>query len=117
MRSGCCRCSFEKQPEGRSRRSAKGAGMARRARAERKSKGETLVSERARTGCNSHCRPTPSGVKSASHSGRFYGSSTGCADVVSRPASADAVLLMPPARQMEDSCLLYTSDAADEEDS
>jgi hypothetical protein len=46
MRSSCCRCSFEKQSEGRSRRSAKGAGVARRARAERKSKGETLVSER-----------------------------------------------------------------------
>jgi hypothetical protein len=46
MRSGCCRYSFEKQPEGRSRISAKGAGVARRARAERKSKGETLVSER-----------------------------------------------------------------------
>ena len=46
MRSNCCRCSFEKQPEGRSRRSAKGAGVARRARAERKSKGETLVFER-----------------------------------------------------------------------
>ena len=46
MRSGYCRCSFEKQPEERSRISAKGAGVARRARAERKSKGETLVSER-----------------------------------------------------------------------
>ena len=46
MRSSCCPCSFENQPKGRSRRSAKGAGVARRARAERKSEGETLVSER-----------------------------------------------------------------------
>src|ERR1019366_7955730 len=57
----------------------------------------------ARTRRNSHCGPPSSRVKSASHSGRFYGSSTGCADVGSRPASADAVLLMPPARQTEDS--------------
>jgi hypothetical protein len=32
--SGCCRYSFEKQPEGRSRISAKGAEVGRRVRAE-----------------------------------------------------------------------------------
>ncbi len=45
-RSGCCRCWFEKQPAGKSRRSVKGVEMGQCVRAERKSKGETLVSER-----------------------------------------------------------------------
>jgi hypothetical protein len=39
-------CWFEKQPERQSRKSAKVSGEVRRARAERKSKDETLVSER-----------------------------------------------------------------------
>ena len=45
-RSDACRCWFEKQPEGPSRRSVQGAGERRHARVERKSKGETLVSQR-----------------------------------------------------------------------
>jgi len=45
MRSGCCRCWFEKQLERQSRKSAKGLERVD-VRAERKSKGETLVSKR-----------------------------------------------------------------------
>src|ERR1035437_3802920 len=45
MPSVCCPCWCEKPTEWRSRRSAKGAGVGRRVRTERKRKSETLVSE------------------------------------------------------------------------
>ena len=46
MRSGCCHCWFEKQPEGPSRRPANGTRVRRRARAEKQTEGVTLVSTR-----------------------------------------------------------------------
>ena len=48
MRSGCCRYSFEKQPEGRSRISAKGVRASRCVPAETESPRKALVSARQR---------------------------------------------------------------------